>query len=226
MINGKLQEFVCNVAVKGRISYGDVRRLQRDYLPGGISNREELELLISANTKLIRADKAWTQWFVASVLEFIAKQEVHEHPSKQAAGEWVGRLLAASSTSVGRRIARKVRCEFARQHGIQSTETDQHHPQGIRTCNIRQPSQAGSLETDLDAFSLRMATLSCCGREERPPRSRPLRRAVRGKMNQGAMAIAGAAYGLFLTDYLPAIQHGHLINFHSARVAPALAPCR
>ena len=38
MINGKLQEFVCNVAVKGRISYGDVRRLQRDYLPGGITN--------------------------------------------------------------------------------------------------------------------------------------------------------------------------------------------
>jgi hypothetical protein len=226
MINGKLEEFVCNVAAKGRISYGDVRRLQRDYLPGGISNREELELLISANTKLVRADQAWTQWLVVSVGAFIAKTEVREHPSKEAAGRWVGRLLAASTTSVGRRIARKVRCELARQHGIQSTETDQHHPQGIRTCNIRQPSQAGPRETDLDPFSMRMATLSCCGREERPPRSRPLRRAVRGKMNQGAMAIAGAAYGLFLTDYLPAIQHGHLINFHSARVAPALAPCR
>ena len=78
--------------------------------------------MTSANTKLIRADKAWTQWLVASVLEFIAKQEVREHPSKEAAGEWVGRLLAASSTSVGRRIARKVRCELARQHGIRSTE--------------------------------------------------------------------------------------------------------
>ena len=118
MINGKLQEFVCNVAVKGRISYGDVRRLQRDDLPGGITNCEELELVTSANTKLIRADKAWTQWLVASVLEFIAKQVVREHPSKEAAGEWVGRLLAASSTSVGRKIARKVRCELARQHGI------------------------------------------------------------------------------------------------------------
>ena len=86
MINGKLQEFVCNVAAKGQIRYGDVRRLQRDYLPGGITNREELELLTSANTKLFRADKAWTQWLVASVVEFIAKQEVREHPSKEAAG--------------------------------------------------------------------------------------------------------------------------------------------
>jgi hypothetical protein len=33
MINGKLLEFVCNVIAKGHISYGDVRRLQRDYLP-------------------------------------------------------------------------------------------------------------------------------------------------------------------------------------------------
>ena len=223
MINGKLQEFVCNVAVKGRISYGDVRRLQRDYLPGGITNCEELELVTSANTKLIRADKAWTQWLVASVLEFIAKQVVREHPSKEAAGEWVGRLLAASSTSVGRKIARKVRCELARQHGIQSTELDQHHPGGIRTRNVPQPSHAEPLDTSRDAFSLRGAGPSCCGREARSARSRP---AVRRRKNPGAMAFAAATHGLFLADYLPAVQHGHLINFHSARIAPALAPCR
>ena len=37
-MNAKLQGFVCNVAAKGKISYGDVRRLQRDYLPGGITS--------------------------------------------------------------------------------------------------------------------------------------------------------------------------------------------
>ena len=174
--------------------------------------------MTSANTKLIRADKAWTQWLVASVLEFIAKQEVREHPSKEAAGEWVGHLLAASSTSVGRRIARKVRCELARQHSIRSTD-----PKGIRTCNVRQPSQAEPLDISLDAFSLRRAGLSCCGREARPSRSRP---AVRHRKNPGAMAFAAATHGLFLADHLPAVQHGHLINCHSARIAPALAPCR
>ena len=42
MINGKLEEFVCNVAAKGRISYGGCPSVFIvDYLPGGISNREE-----------------------------------------------------------------------------------------------------------------------------------------------------------------------------------------
>ncbi len=103
MINGKLQEFVCNVAAKGQIRYGDVRRLQRDYLPGGITNREELEVLVSATAKLFRADKSWTQWLVASVVEFIAKREVREHPSKEAILKWIGRILAASTTNVGRK---------------------------------------------------------------------------------------------------------------------------
>ena len=60
---------------KGQIRYGDVRRLQRDYLPGGITNHEELELLISLNAKLVRADKAWAQWLVAAVAEFVANGE-------------------------------------------------------------------------------------------------------------------------------------------------------
>jgi hypothetical protein len=225
MINGKLQEFVRNVAAKGQMSYGDVRRLQRDYLPGGVAKREELELLISLSTRLVRADKAWAQWLVASVVEFVAKEDVREHPSKEAVGKWVGCLLATLTTSVGRRIARRVRCELARQHSIQSTESVQCPPDGIGTCNVRQPSQAGTPETDLDAFSLRMATLARRAREEGPSRSRPLRRALRRRMNQGATALVGAAHGLFLADYLPAVQHDHLINFHSARVALVLAPC-
>ena len=223
MINGGLQEFLCNVAAKGNITYGDVRRLQRDYLPGGIMNCEELELLTSANTKLFRADKAWTQWLVASIVEFIVKQHVREPLNQEAAGRWVGRLLAASSTNVGRRIARKVRCELARQRSIRPTESDQRHSESIRACNVWQSSQTGTLETDLDAFSLQSAALLCCGREARP--SRP-RRAVRRGRNPGTMAFAGGAHGLFLADYLPAVRHGHLINFNGARVAPALALCR
>lgn len=227
MIDGKLHEFVCGVAAKGQISYGDVRRLQRNYLPSGITNREELELLISANKKLIRADKAWTQWLVASLVEFVAKREVREYPFQEDAGEWVGRILAASTTtSVGRGIARNVRRELARQHNLRSTESDQGHPEDIRTSNVRQPSRVELLETDLDPFSLRMATLSRCAREEGPSQFRPLRHAERRKMNPGVMALAGGAHGLLLADYLPAIQHGHLINFHSTRVALALAPCR
>jgi hypothetical protein len=44
IVNGKLPDFACNVISKGQITLGDVRRLQRSYLPGGITNREELEI--------------------------------------------------------------------------------------------------------------------------------------------------------------------------------------
>jgi hypothetical protein len=54
MINGKLQEFVGNVIAKGQISYGDVRRLQRDYLPRGITNCEEVELTATSWTEMHR----------------------------------------------------------------------------------------------------------------------------------------------------------------------------
>jgi hypothetical protein len=46
IINGKLRDFACNVIAKGQMTLGDVRRLQRGYLPGGITNREEFEILI------------------------------------------------------------------------------------------------------------------------------------------------------------------------------------
>jgi hypothetical protein len=61
IINGNLRDFVCNVIAKGEITLGDVRRLQRGYLPAGITNWEELEILISLNAKLARADRAWAQ---------------------------------------------------------------------------------------------------------------------------------------------------------------------
>ena len=47
MINSSLQTFVNKVQAAGRISFGDVKRLQRDILPDGISSREEAELLLT-----------------------------------------------------------------------------------------------------------------------------------------------------------------------------------
>jgi hypothetical protein len=224
MNNGKLQEFVCNVIAKGQINYGDVRRLQRDYLPGGITNREELELLISLNARLVRADKAWAQWLVASVVEFVAKREVREHPINEAACASIGRLLAASTTSFGRRIARQVRRELGRRHGIQSTNSDQPHLEGIRNYDIQLPSQAGAPENDLEDCSPRMAKPPGWDRDE--SRAGPPRRAVGHEMIPGAMTLASAAHGWCLASYLPAVQRSQVINFQSARVSLVLAPCR
>lgn len=210
MINGKLKEFVGAVIAKGQIRYGDVRRLQRDCLPDGITNREELEFVISINARLVRADKAWEQWFVAAVAAFVAIAETGEHPVEEAAGECVGRLLAASATRLGRRIGRQVRRELERRQGIRST-ADKPHAEGVMSCDRERPSVDGASNND---------------RNDRAPRSAKRRCAVRRKAVQGAVPLAGGAPSWCLAGYLPAVQRSHFMNFPSARACLVLAPCR
>lgn len=129
MIDGKFHEFAGNLINRGRIIFGDVRRIQRDYLPTGITSREELTLLIALNAKLDRADKAWAEWLVPAVRDFVATSQRCEHPT-QDAGQWVECLVAgcASATKLGQRIARQLRRELAQLRIVQSTSNDQPFP--------------------------------------------------------------------------------------------------
>jgi hypothetical protein len=223
MFNGTLHEFVCDVIAKGQIGYGDVRRLQRDYLPGGITSRDQLELLISLNERLVRADKAWGLWLVAVVTEFVVKREVCEHPVDEAAGEWVTRLLAASTTSLSRKIARQVRRGLDRRHGTQSMSSKRPHLKGVQR---QQPSQAAAPENDLDNCSLRITKPPRCAADESPDRSGPVRCTDRHQMIQGTLILASAAHGWCLAGYLPAVRRTHVMNFSDSRVSLAFAPCR
>jgi hypothetical protein len=224
MANRKLQEFVCNVIARDQLSYGDVRRLQRDYLPNGFANREDIELLISLNARLVRADKAWAKWLVASIAEFVAGREVSDH--QEPVGEWIGRVLATSTAGLGRRIARQIRRELARRQGIQSTNSDQSHIEGVRVYGVQQPPQAGTPENDLDDCSPRMARPACFVRDESPTRSRPHRRTVKDGKRPAAMTFASAARGRCLAGYLSVVQRSHLMNFQGSRVSLVLAPCQ
>lgn len=224
MTNEKLQEFVSNVIARGLLSYGDVRRLQRDYLPRGFTNREDIELLVSLNAGPVRADKAWAQWLAASIVEFISGREVRDH--QEPVGGWIGRVLAASTTSLGRRIARQIRRELARRHGIQSTNSNQSYLEGVRSDGIQQPSQAGTSENDLGDCSPQIARPECWVRDQSPTRTRPHRRAVKHDKRPAARTFAGAARGRCLAGYLSVVQRSHLMNFQSARVSLVLAPCQ
>jgi hypothetical protein len=155
MINRKVQEFVGKVITRGRINYGDVRRLQRGLSAEGITNREELEVLISLNAKLLRADKAWVQWLIATVADFVATREGCGHPIEDAASQWVERLLAASATNLSQKIARQIRRELARLRAVQSTRADEPNLEGMRSRDVQQSSQVGAPENDLDDCSLR-----------------------------------------------------------------------
>jgi hypothetical protein len=105
-MNTKLQEFVTQTAARSQITFGDVRRLQRDCLPGGINAGEEVERLIWLDSTVSRADKAWSQWLVAAVADFALRSEVTE----DGVIAWLKRLTAATAqgTTVRPRILRQI----------------------------------------------------------------------------------------------------------------------
>ncbi|HKA81409.1 MAG TPA: hypothetical protein VKD43_15320 [Xanthobacteraceae bacterium] len=111
MSNVRLQQFVTDTDARGRITFGDVRRLHRDYLPDGVSSREEAELLLDLDSKIERADIAWTDWLVAAIVEFAVGNDSPIDGAVDGTGEWLKGVLAGTSktTKAGRRIAREVR---------------------------------------------------------------------------------------------------------------------
>jgi hypothetical protein len=219
IVNGKLPDFACNVISKGQITLGDVRRLQRNYLPGGITNREELEILISLNAKLVRADKVWAQWLVSAVADFIKTRE-----REDAAGKWIERLLATSATKLGLRIARQIRRELSRLRAIQLTRRGE----GVQTCDVQQPRQVKVPEYDSNDCSIENnpgAESSRCEPDEGPACLRRSRYTVRHEMIPRTMTLASAAHGWWLATSLQNAQRNDLINFPSSSVSLVLAPC-
>jgi len=111
-----LQDFVSKAAAKSRITFGDVRRLQRDILPDGISTREQAELLIRLDGQVARADDTWSDWLVTCVVDFVVWGERPTGAVEAEAAVWLRDLLAASGspTKAARRIAREIRQEAQR----------------------------------------------------------------------------------------------------------------
>jgi hypothetical protein len=108
MDNSKLQDFVTITVLHNRITFGDVRRLQRDYLPHGVTSRADAELLIRLDGMIERADRAWTDWLVAAVFDFAVFSERSVDAVASGTCEWLMDLLAALdiSTKATRRLER------------------------------------------------------------------------------------------------------------------------
>jgi hypothetical protein len=71
MINNSLQAFAANARQAGCISFGDVKQLQCDILPDGISSREEAELLLTLDQTVGRTDRTFADWLVAMMVDFV-----------------------------------------------------------------------------------------------------------------------------------------------------------
>jgi hypothetical protein len=70
MNNTQLRTFVSKALENKRVTFGDVKRLQRDILPEGILNREDAEILIALDQALQRKDASWTGYLVSVIVDY------------------------------------------------------------------------------------------------------------------------------------------------------------
>jgi hypothetical protein len=108
MKNSKLQDFVTITVLHNRITFGDVRRLQRDYLPQGVTSREQVEILLHLDGMIERADRAWADWLAAAVFDFAVFSERSVDAVESGTCDWLLDYLAALdiATKVTRRLER------------------------------------------------------------------------------------------------------------------------
>jgi hypothetical protein len=109
MDNILLREFNAQMISNGRITFGDVKRLQRNILADGICTRDDVELLLALDRVVARSDRAWGDYLVAAVTDFVVWGERPTGYVDADAGRWLnGLLLAGEPTRTALRIAREI----------------------------------------------------------------------------------------------------------------------
>lgn len=102
-----LPEFTGRLRQKGRISFGDVQRLQRDLLPDGLGAREEAELLIELDRHVSRADDVWSRFLIATLVEFVVWAERPTGIVDEDTARWLGAALTGDSAAPDRPRGRR-----------------------------------------------------------------------------------------------------------------------
>jgi hypothetical protein len=107
MIHSSLRDFADRLAGKAEIGADDVRHLQREILPDGISSREDIETLIGLDGRVHRADPAWRDWLVLAIVDFVVWSERPTGRVDDETARWLATLLLrpGASSVTARRIA-------------------------------------------------------------------------------------------------------------------------
>ena len=104
-----LSDFVNQAKRSNRITFGDVKRLTRDILAGGISEREEVEALITLDRAITKTDPSWADFLVNSIVDFVVWGDRPTGYVEFEAAQWLLKLLSSAGwTKTTRRIAREV----------------------------------------------------------------------------------------------------------------------
>lgn len=113
--NARLEAFAARSRAAGRILYGDVRRLQRDVLPHGVETREHVRLLLDLDRSVLRADRAFGEFLVASVVSFVVWGERPTGRVDDDVADWlIGCLCSERLTRTGVSIVTEILAEADR----------------------------------------------------------------------------------------------------------------
>lgn len=94
MITASLRNFCDRMVDKGEIDNEDVRELQEQLLPHGLSCREDAAMLIILDRLAPRADAGWVDFLVSTLVEFVVWTSRPTGYVDEATARW---LLASIS---------------------------------------------------------------------------------------------------------------------------------
>ena len=103
-----LRDFVLNAVEMNRIRFADLRRLQPDILPYRITTQEEVEMLLSLDATIERADRDWRQYLVPAVAQFVVWGLEPVGRIDQAKADWLLEALELAPPKTGSAIIRHV----------------------------------------------------------------------------------------------------------------------
>jgi hypothetical protein len=108
MERSDLSDFVQQVISRGRITYGDIKRLQRKVLPDGVMTREEAEALLILDRTVERMDPTWAAYLSDTIVDFVVWGSRPTGYVDQETAHWLETLLCVKPTKAAGRILREV----------------------------------------------------------------------------------------------------------------------
>jgi hypothetical protein len=118
MSNTSLCAFVSKVRSNNRIRFGDLRRLQRDILPNGISARHEAEALLDLDRSIERADEGWSVCLTTLIKNFVISSSIPPGYVDRPTAEWLVSWLTDSRPAIAHVIARSIVLEANQVDGV------------------------------------------------------------------------------------------------------------
>ena len=109
MDTAPLSLFALKVSASNRLLSADLRRLRRDVLPGGITTREEAEVLLRLD-RIERLDAEWTAYLAEAVAKFVISASGPDGIDHDISA-WLAVLLSAAQPRTAAAIVRVIQRE-------------------------------------------------------------------------------------------------------------------